>query len=305
MTKHIANILTSCRILGSILLLFFPAFSAAFTITYLFCGFSDMIDGTIARKTNSTGRFRSRLDTIADLIFYSGVYVEAAAGTPYSRVAVDMDRCDCGDQNRQYHLGICCEKTVYSPAYDDEQNSGTAAVPPAFDNILCGTAVQCRSGMLFRNTCSGAGRGLYCDRQGVITVNKFRTNQTKSERGTPMKFHHISLRVRDFEASLKFYTTLTKLQIAKQFSANGGNVAYLQNAEGETEIELIAMPEGQNFEGKGMFLCFATDDLETAHAYAVKAGLNPSPIRNPEPTAKYFYVYDPDGVSVQLRKYKE
>ena len=51
-------------------------------------------------------------------------------------------------------------------------------------------------------------------------------------------FHHIALRVKDFEASLKFYTTLTKLQIAKQFSANGGNVAYLQNAAGETEINL-------------------------------------------------------------------
>jgi lactoylglutathione lyase len=36
----------------------------------------------------------------------------------------------------------------------------------------------------------------------------------------------------------------------------------------------------------------------------VEAGLNPSPVRNPEPTAKYFYVYDPDGVSVQIREYK-
>ena len=69
MTKHIANILTGCRIFGSILLLFFPAFSAAFYIMYLFCGFSDMVDGTIARKTNSTSRFGSQLDTIADLIF--------------------------------------------------------------------------------------------------------------------------------------------------------------------------------------------------------------------------------------------
>ena len=69
MAKHLANILTSCRILGSISLLFFPAFSAAFYITYLFCGFSDMIDGTIARKTNSTSKFGSQLDTIADLIF--------------------------------------------------------------------------------------------------------------------------------------------------------------------------------------------------------------------------------------------
>ena len=69
MTKHIANILTSCRILGSILLLFFPMLSVAFYILYLFCGFSDMIDGTVARKTNSTSPFGSRLDTIADLVF--------------------------------------------------------------------------------------------------------------------------------------------------------------------------------------------------------------------------------------------
>ena len=69
MTKHIANILTGCRIFGSILLLFFPAFSLDFYILYLLCGFSDMVDGTIARKTNSTSKFGSQLDTIADLIF--------------------------------------------------------------------------------------------------------------------------------------------------------------------------------------------------------------------------------------------
>ena len=69
MTKHIANILTSCRILGSILLLFFPVFSLPFYILYLLCGFSDMIDGTVARKTNSASQFGSGLDTIADLVF--------------------------------------------------------------------------------------------------------------------------------------------------------------------------------------------------------------------------------------------
>jgi CDP-diacylglycerol--glycerol-3-phosphate 3-phosphatidyltransferase len=69
MTKHIANILTGCRIFGSVLLLFFPAFSLELYITYLLCGFSDMIDGTIARKTNSTSKFGSQLDTFADLVF--------------------------------------------------------------------------------------------------------------------------------------------------------------------------------------------------------------------------------------------
>ena len=69
MAKHIANILTGCRIHGSILLLFLPAFSVAFYIIYLFCGFSDMIDGTIARKTNSTSELGAKIDTAADLVF--------------------------------------------------------------------------------------------------------------------------------------------------------------------------------------------------------------------------------------------
>ena len=69
MIKHIANIVTGCRILGSVLLLFFPAFSVEFYIIYIICGFSDMIDGTIARKTNSTIEFGDKIDTVADLVF--------------------------------------------------------------------------------------------------------------------------------------------------------------------------------------------------------------------------------------------
>ena len=67
--KHIANIITCCRILGSVLLLFFPVFSVQFYILYLFCGLTDMVDGTIARKTNSTSNIGAKLDTIADFVF--------------------------------------------------------------------------------------------------------------------------------------------------------------------------------------------------------------------------------------------
>ncbi len=118
-----------------------------------------------------------------------------------------------------------------------------------------------------------------------------------------MKFHHISLRVKDFDKSMNFYQKLAGLKVIHQFESNGGKVAYLANEEGETEIELIALPEGQNFEGKGLFLCFAASDLEAVHKIAAEEGFNPSDIRNPEPTAKYFYVYDPDGLSVQFREY--
>ena len=69
MRRQIANIITGFRILGSVLLLFFPVFSLKFYALYLFCGFSDMIDGTIARKTNSNSSFGAKFDTVADFIF--------------------------------------------------------------------------------------------------------------------------------------------------------------------------------------------------------------------------------------------
>ena len=62
MIKNIPNILTGFRIFGSILLLFFPAFSVEFYITYIICGFTDMIDGTIARKTGAVSEFGAKLD---------------------------------------------------------------------------------------------------------------------------------------------------------------------------------------------------------------------------------------------------
>ena len=69
MTKHIANILTGCRMFGSIFLLFLPAFSPGFYAAYILCGLSDMVDGTVARKTNSASKLGSQLDSIADTIF--------------------------------------------------------------------------------------------------------------------------------------------------------------------------------------------------------------------------------------------
>lgn len=64
-----ANFLTGCRIACSIALLFPPGFSPAFFALYLLAGFTDMIDGTVARKTHTVSEFGSRLDTVADFIF--------------------------------------------------------------------------------------------------------------------------------------------------------------------------------------------------------------------------------------------
>ena len=71
MKKHIANIITASRILFSVLLLFLPVLGAGFHATYLLCGVTDMIDGTIARKTGAVSEFGARLDTVADFVFLS------------------------------------------------------------------------------------------------------------------------------------------------------------------------------------------------------------------------------------------
>ncbi|MBE6665695.1 MAG: CDP-alcohol phosphatidyltransferase family protein [Ruminococcaceae bacterium] len=64
-----ANIITGSRIAFSLPILFIPISSAWFYVLYLFCGLTDMIDGTIARKTNTVSSFGSKLDTVADFVF--------------------------------------------------------------------------------------------------------------------------------------------------------------------------------------------------------------------------------------------
>ena len=69
MKKHIANIITGARIVFSLSLLFIPLSSAWFYALYLLCGLSDMIDGTVARRTKSTSEFGAKLDTVSDFVF--------------------------------------------------------------------------------------------------------------------------------------------------------------------------------------------------------------------------------------------
>ena len=64
-----ANIITGFRVLISIALLFCPVFSPVFYMLYLIAGLSDMIDGTIARRTNTVSEFGARFDTAADFVF--------------------------------------------------------------------------------------------------------------------------------------------------------------------------------------------------------------------------------------------
>ncbi len=63
-----ANTITFFRIVAGIVLLFCPVFSPAFTVFYIAAGLSDMLDGFVARKTDTVSKLGARLDTMADFV---------------------------------------------------------------------------------------------------------------------------------------------------------------------------------------------------------------------------------------------
>ena len=67
--KQLPNIITLCRIAGSISLLFCDVTGAAFWIIYGLCGISDMTDGWLARKLKCVTKTGALLDSLADLAF--------------------------------------------------------------------------------------------------------------------------------------------------------------------------------------------------------------------------------------------
>lgn len=70
------NVLTLLRIVGALCLIFLKPMLWAFLFVYLFCGITDILDGAIARATNSMSTFGKTLDSIADLLFYGVMLVK-------------------------------------------------------------------------------------------------------------------------------------------------------------------------------------------------------------------------------------
>lgn len=67
--KKIPNIITILRIVFSLILLFLDPGLIPFLIIYCLAGFTDILDGFIARKTHTTSKLGAKLDSIADLVF--------------------------------------------------------------------------------------------------------------------------------------------------------------------------------------------------------------------------------------------
>ena len=65
------NVMTLTRIICALCLFFAEPMSTAFLVLYLICGLSDALDGFVARMTKTASDFGAKLDSVADITFYS------------------------------------------------------------------------------------------------------------------------------------------------------------------------------------------------------------------------------------------
>lgn len=76
MLKFVPNIITSIRIIGTFIMIFVPTLSKEFYFVYSIAGVSDALDGFVARKTNTTSEFGKKLDSFADLFFFTTMMIK-------------------------------------------------------------------------------------------------------------------------------------------------------------------------------------------------------------------------------------
>lgn len=74
--KNLANMITCVRIISTFVMIFTDDIDAAFYTAYIVAGLSDVVDGFVARKLKITSEIGSKLDSIADLFFFTTMMIK-------------------------------------------------------------------------------------------------------------------------------------------------------------------------------------------------------------------------------------
>ena len=115
-----------------------------------------------------------------------------------------------------------------------------------------------------------------------------------------MKMLHVTIQTNKFEDELLFYQKIIGLQVVRDMRPMGRNMIFLANAEGETEVEIIEVPDAENAGNSYLSIGFLTDDVFAKHEELTAMGLQTTPMISPNPQVHFFFVTDPAGVKVQF-----
>lgn len=81
--RHLANIITSTRIVCAVFLLFASPFSPLFWWLYAWGGISDLADGLMARTLGQQSELGAKLDSVADGLFFLSVMIAVVSAVSF------------------------------------------------------------------------------------------------------------------------------------------------------------------------------------------------------------------------------
>lgn len=114
-----------------------------------------------------------------------------------------------------------------------------------------------------------------------------------------MKMVHVTIYTACLEDSIKFYEDIAGLKIQVDLRQFGGNIVFLAENKGDTQVELIDEPE-KAYRGAGISMGFHVDDVAAKRKEILAKGLHPTPIITPNPEVQFFFLEDPNGLTVQF-----
>ncbi|OPL09748.1 MAG: glyoxalase [Firmicutes bacterium ML8_F2] len=116
-----------------------------------------------------------------------------------------------------------------------------------------------------------------------------------------MKFCWVTISVQDMKKSLDFYQNIVELTISERLNPGEGmEIVFL--GDGETKVELLYNPKHPKIENpQGISLGFEVDSLDQQLKLIKEQGIGVTggPYQ-PNPNTKFFFVRDPNGVSIQF-----
>lgn len=122
------------------------------------------------------------------------------------------------------------------------------------------------------------------------------------------KLIHTMIRVQDLQRSLQFYQQAFGLDVSHRLDFPDFTLAYLRNAETDTEIELTWNKERNepytHGDGYG-HVAVCVDDVRTERQRLIDLGYTPNDLREFHADdgaliARYFFIQDPDGYKIEV-----
>ena len=116
-----------------------------------------------------------------------------------------------------------------------------------------------------------------------------------------MKFCWVTINVKDMEKSLDFYQEIIGLNISRRMKPNPDMEIIFLGSSG-TQIELIYHKKVDDITmGKDICLGFVVDSIERMSEILKKENI---PIHSgpfqPNPSIKFIYILDPNGIKIQF-----